>query len=193
MPNSLTLKQCHFDGQSSILFPKYIFEFSQGLYNPDRILFFYCISPSPHLHIANSGLPSSLSTFWLDSGGLAPQAARHQLARARPRATPTNPHVKYKCVPILILRLSFSPLNSVQIQKKASRIWFTGLEKICSKYLENKRLHCFEKWHCLSDSEFVIFRSVFVNFSSLSTSRSLNRPDTSDTRRTFLHLTLSDF
>lgn len=153
MPNSLTLKQCHFDGQSSILFPKYIFEFSQGLHNPDRILFFTVFPFSPH--IANSGLPLTI-TFWFSDSRF-----------------PLWTVFKYK--------------------EKASRIWFTGLEKICSKYLENKRLHCFEKWHCLSDSEFVIFRSVFVSFSSLSTSRSLNRPDRSDTRRTFLHLTLSDF
>ena len=40
MTNSLSLKQCHFVGQSSILFPKYIYESFQGLYNPDRIRFF---------------------------------------------------------------------------------------------------------------------------------------------------------
>ena len=40
MTNSLTLKQCHFVGQSSILFPKYICESFQGLYTPDRIRFF---------------------------------------------------------------------------------------------------------------------------------------------------------
>ena len=39
MTNSLSLKQCHFVGQSSILFPKYIYESFQGLYNPDRIRF----------------------------------------------------------------------------------------------------------------------------------------------------------
>lgn len=41
MTNSLSLKQCHFEGQSSILFPKYICEFSQGLYEPERIRFLY--------------------------------------------------------------------------------------------------------------------------------------------------------
>lgn len=40
MTNSLLLKQCHFVGQSSILFPKYIYESFQGLYNPDRIRFY---------------------------------------------------------------------------------------------------------------------------------------------------------
>jgi len=40
MTNSLSLKQCHFVGQSSILFLKYIYESFQGLYNPDRITFF---------------------------------------------------------------------------------------------------------------------------------------------------------
>ena len=46
MPNSLTLKQCHFVGQSSILFPKYIYESFQGLYNPDRIRFLSLIRGS---------------------------------------------------------------------------------------------------------------------------------------------------
>ena len=161
MPNSLTLKQCHFEGQSSILFPKYIFEFSQDLYNPDRILFFYCLTTFQYPHIANSGLPSSLSTSWFDSGGLAPQAARVRLTRARPRATPTNPHVKYKCVHFDFSGSHFPFWTVFKYKEKASRICFTGLEKICPKYLENKRLHCFEKWHCLSDSEFVIFSKRF--------------------------------
>lgn len=43
MTNSLSLKQCHFVGQSSILFLKYIYESFQGLYNPDRIRFFSLI------------------------------------------------------------------------------------------------------------------------------------------------------
>lgn len=46
MTNSLSLKQCHFVGQSSILFPKYIYESFQGLYKPDRIRFFSLIRGS---------------------------------------------------------------------------------------------------------------------------------------------------
>lgn len=51
---------------------------------------------------------------------------------------------------------------------------FIRPEKICQKYLVKRILLCFEKWHCLSDSEFDIFEVVFVELSSLSTSRSLN-------------------
>ena len=106
MPNSLTLKQCHFDGQGSILFPKYIFEFSQGLYNPDRILFFYCIPLLP----PHSKFRSSFDYHFL---------TRFQWARARPRATPTNPHVKYKCVPVLILQyLCFPSEQCLNTKKK---------------------------------------------------------------------------
>ena len=46
MTNSLSLKQCHFVGQSSILFPKYIYESFQVLYNPDRIRFLSLIRGS---------------------------------------------------------------------------------------------------------------------------------------------------
>ena len=46
MTNSLSLKQCHFVGQSRILFPKYIYESFQGLYNPDRIRFLSLIRGS---------------------------------------------------------------------------------------------------------------------------------------------------
>ena len=46
MTNSLSLKQCHFVGQSSILFLKYIYESFQGLYNPDRIRFLSLIRGS---------------------------------------------------------------------------------------------------------------------------------------------------
>ena len=46
LTNSLSLKQCHFVGQSSILFPKYIYESFQGLYNPDRIRFLSLIRGS---------------------------------------------------------------------------------------------------------------------------------------------------
>ena len=38
---------------------------------------------------------------------------------------------------------------------------FIRPEKICQKYLVKRILLCFEKWHCLSDSEFDIFRSGF--------------------------------
>lgn len=124
MTNSLSLRQCHLPGQSSFLFSKCFSRFPQSLKDQKDTFFIpahgITIPQYPHIEIPVFLLQAI--TFWLDSGGLAPQAARHQLARARPRATPTNPHVKYKCVPILILRLSFSPLNSVQIQKKASRI-----------------------------------------------------------------------
>ena len=40
MTNSLTLKQCHFVGQSSILFSKYIYESFQGLYNQTGYVFY---------------------------------------------------------------------------------------------------------------------------------------------------------
>ena len=139
MPNSLTLKQCHFDGQSSILFPKYIFEFSQGLYNPDRILFFYCIPLlPPHNKFRSSFDYHFLTRFRWAIRMSSINAYRFWLSGSR---FPLWTVSKYK--------------------EKASRIWFTGLEKICPKYLENKRLHCFEKWHCLSDSEFVIFSERF--------------------------------
>lgn len=121
MTNSLSLRQCHLPGQSSFLFSKCFSRFPQSLKDQKDTFFIpahgITIPQYPHIEIPVFLLQAI--TFWLDSGGLAPQAARHQLTRARPRATPTNPHVKYKCVPILILRLSFSPLNSVQIQRKS--------------------------------------------------------------------------
>mgnify|MGYP004561036097 FL=1 len=46
MPNSLKLRQCHFEGQSSILFSKNFYRFYQGLYNPDRIRFLSLIRGS---------------------------------------------------------------------------------------------------------------------------------------------------
>ena len=121
MTNSLSLRQCHLPGQSSFLFSKCFSRFPQSLKDQKDTPFIpapgLTIPQYPHIEIPVFLLQAI--TFWLDSGGLAPQAARHQLDRARPRATPTNPHVKYKCVPILTLRLSFSPLNSVQIQRKS--------------------------------------------------------------------------
>ena len=121
MTNSLSLRQCHLPGQSSFLFSKCFSRFPQSLKDQKDTFFIpahgITIPQYPHIEIPVFLLQAI--TFWLDSGGLAPQASRHRLTHARPRATPTNPHVKYKCVPILILRLSFSPLNSVQIQRKS--------------------------------------------------------------------------
>ena len=57
MPNSLSLKQCHFVGQSSILFPKYIYESFQGLYNPDRIRFLSLIRGSYSYGGGHDGAP----------------------------------------------------------------------------------------------------------------------------------------
>ena len=160
MTNSLSLKQCHLPGQSSFLFSKCFSRFPQSLKDQKDTFFIpaHGITIPQYPHIANSGLPSSLSTSWLDSGGLAPQAARHQLARA------LLPLIRMSSISAYRFWFSGSrfPLWTVfKYKEKASRIWFTGLEKICSKYLENKRLHCFEKWHCLSDSEFVIFSERF--------------------------------
>ena len=115
MTNSLSLRQCHLPGQSSFLFYKCFSGFPQSLKDQKDTFFIpahgITIPQYPHIEIPVFLLQAI--TFWLDSGGLAPQAARHQLTRARLRATPTNPHVKYKCVPILTFRLSFSSLNSV--------------------------------------------------------------------------------
>ena len=110
MTNSLSLRQCHLPGQSSFLFSKCFSRFPQSLKDQKDTFFIpvhaITIPQFPHIEIPVFLLQAI--TFWLDS-----QTARHQLTRARPRATPTNPHVKYKCVPILTLRLSLSPLNSV--------------------------------------------------------------------------------
>ena len=46
MTNSLSLKQCHFVGQSSILFSKYIYESFQGLYNQTGYVFLSLIRGS---------------------------------------------------------------------------------------------------------------------------------------------------
>lgn len=61
MTNSLSLKQCHFVGQSSILFPKYIYESFQGLYNPDRIRFLSLIRGSYSYGESDSGCAVSHS------------------------------------------------------------------------------------------------------------------------------------
>ena len=72
MTNSLSLKQCHFVGQSSILFPKYIYESFQGLYNPDRIRFLSLIRGSYSYGEPDNGAPPRDA----DSGC----AASHRLA-----------------------------------------------------------------------------------------------------------------
>lgn len=162
MTNSLSLKQCHLPGQSSFLFSKCFSRFPQSLKDQKDTFFIpaHGITIPQYPHLGRSCLSSTI-TSWFDSGGLAPQAARVRLIRARPRATPTNPHVKYKCVHFDFSGSHFPFWTVFKYKEKASRIWFTGLEKIWPKYLENKRLHCFEKWHCLSDSEFVIFSERF--------------------------------
>ena len=55
MTNSLSLKQCHFVGQSSILFLKYIYESFQGMYNPDRIRFLSLIRGSYSYGVPDCG------------------------------------------------------------------------------------------------------------------------------------------
>lgn len=196
MTNSLSLRQCHLPGQSSFLFSKCFSRFPQSLKDQKDTFFIPVHAITIPQFPQHSKFRSSLF-------------ALHFLTRFQYGASAASGAAStHSRVYALLLLIRMSSINAYRFwfsgshfplwtvfkqQEKASRIWFTGLEKIWSKYLENKRLHCFEKWHCLSDSEFVIFRSVFVSFSSLSTSRSLNRPDRSDTRRTFLHLTLSDF
>ena len=59
MTNSLSLKQCHV-GQSSILFPKYIYESFQGLYNPDRIRFLSLIRGSYSYGEPDSAAPLAI-------------------------------------------------------------------------------------------------------------------------------------
>lgn len=61
MTNSLSLKQCHFVGQSSILFSKYIYESFQGLYNPDRIRFLSLIRGSYSYGESDSGWPLAIA------------------------------------------------------------------------------------------------------------------------------------
>lgn len=120
MTNSLSLRQCHLPGQSSFLFSKCFSRFPQSLKDQKDTFFIpahgITIPQYPHIEIPVFLLQAI--TFWLDSGGLAPQAARHQLTRARPRATPTNPHVKYKCVPVLILQYLCFPSEQCSNTKK---------------------------------------------------------------------------
>lgn len=72
MTNSLTLKQCHFVGQSSILFSKYIYESFQGLYNQTGYVFLSLIRGSYSDGEPDDGAPPRDA----DSGS----AASHRLA-----------------------------------------------------------------------------------------------------------------
>ena len=74
MTNSLLLKQCHFVGQSSILFPKYIYESFQGLYNPDRIRFLSLIRGSYSYGGGHDGAPAAapLAIDWRRKHALFP-------------------------------------------------------------------------------------------------------------------------
>lgn len=110
MTNSLSLRQCHLPGQSSFLFSKCFSRFPQSLKDQKDTFFIPVHAITIPQFPQHSKFRSSFDYHFL---------TRFRLASARPRATPTNPHVKYKCVPILTLRLSFSPLNSVQIQRKS--------------------------------------------------------------------------
>ena len=79
MTNSLSLKQCHFVGQSSILFPKYIYESFQGLYTPDRIRFLSLIRGSYSYGGGHDGAPP-----WdADSGCAVSYAKQRRAAQAR--------------------------------------------------------------------------------------------------------------
>ena len=64
MTNSLSLKQCHLPGQSSFLFSKCFSRFPQSLKDQKDTFFIpaHGITIPQYPHIANSGLPSSLST-----------------------------------------------------------------------------------------------------------------------------------
>ena len=104
MTNSLSLRQCHLPGQSSFLFSKCFSRFPQSLKDQKDTFFIpaHGITIPQYPHIEIPGFLLQAITFWIDSGGLAPQAARHQLTRARPRATPASPYdtyVKYKKYP----------------------------------------------------------------------------------------------
>ena len=77
MTNSLLLKQCHFVGQSSILFPKYIYESFQGLYNPDRIRFLSLIRGSYSYGGGHDGARPEMRT------AAAPLATRSNDAQRR--------------------------------------------------------------------------------------------------------------
>lgn len=79
MTNSLSLKQCHFVGQSSILFPKYIYESFQGLYNPDRIRFLSLIRGSYSYGGGHNGAPPRDA----DSGCAVSYAKQRRATQAR--------------------------------------------------------------------------------------------------------------
>ena len=79
MTNSLSLKQCHFVGQSSILFLKYIYESFQGLYNPDRIRFLSLIRGSYSYGGGHDGAPPRDA----DSGCAVSHAKQRRAAQAR--------------------------------------------------------------------------------------------------------------
>ena len=83
MTNSLSLKQCHFVGQSSILFLKYIYESFQGLYNPDRIRFLSLIRGS-YSYGEGTGLHPGMRT------AAAPLATRSNDAQRRHAFFPLN-------------------------------------------------------------------------------------------------------
>jgi hypothetical protein len=79
MTNSLSLKHCHFVGQSSILFLKYIYESFQGLYNPDRIRFLSLIRGSYSYGGGHDGAPPRDA----DSGCAVSYAKQRRAAQAR--------------------------------------------------------------------------------------------------------------
>ena len=89
MTNSLLLKQCHFVGQSSILFPKYIYESFQGLYNPDRIRFLSLIRGS-YSYGEGTGLHPGMRT------AAAPLATRSNDAQRRHAFFPFIQYFKCK-------------------------------------------------------------------------------------------------
>lgn len=163
MTNSLSLKQCHFVGQSSILFPKYIYESFQGLYNPDRIRFLSLIRGSYSYGGGHDGAPPREP----DSGC----AVSHRLeAQARSSSLMIR-MADIKTYPFVFIR---------------SYVFY--LKMLQNKNLENKRLLCSKKWHCLSNASLPFFGAFFVSFSSLSTSRSLNLPERADRRRNLFNL-----
>ena len=73
--NSLTLKQCHFVGQSSILFSKYIYESFQGLYNQTGYVFLSLIRGSYSDGEPDDGAPPRNA----DSGCAASQRTSNAL------------------------------------------------------------------------------------------------------------------
>ena len=177
MTNSLSLEQCHFVGQSSILFSKYIYESFQGLYNQTGYVFLSLIRGS-----YSYGEPDGAPPRDADSGCAASQRTSNALT---PRLMIRMADIK--TYPFVFIRSFIFYLEMLQ-NKKTSRICSSGLEKICLKYLENKRLLCSEGWRCLSNASLPFFGAFFVSFSSLSTSRSLNLPERADVRRNLFNL-----